>query len=327
MTAACHHAPVTSSTGPAVLATYSRSGFIEGSHAGHAVVVGADGEVLRSWGDPAHVIFPRSSNKPAQATAMVESGLDVSSRLLALAASSHSGEDVHLEAVDELLALAGLPTAALQTPADYPYSPTARDAWIRAGRAPESCAMTCSGKHAAMLLTCVLNDWPTDTYRDPAHPLQQAIRSTLERLSGESVGNVGVDGCGAPVMSLSLAGLARMASRVVQGPVGSAERRVGDAMVAYPEMVGGTGREVTTMMRAVPGLVAKDGAEGVYVAALPDGTGIAVKAEDGAERASQVALASVLVSCGVDRAALADVIEVPMLGGGAPVGAVVARIP
>ena len=98
-------------------------------------------------------------------------------------------------------------------------------------------------------------------------------------------------------------------------------------MVAHPEMVGGSGREVTSMMRAVPGLLAKDGAEGVYVAALPDGTGVAVKAEDGAERASQVALASLLVSCGVDRAALADVIEVPMLGGGVPVGAVVARIP
>jgi len=310
-----------------VLATYSRSGFIEGSHSGHAVIVDATGAVVRSWGEPTKVIFPRSCNKPAQATAMVESGLDVSSRLLALAASSHSGEAVHLDGVDELLGLAGLPVTALQTPADYPYSATERDAWLRAGLPASPRAMTCSGKHAAMLLTCVLNDWPTATYREPDHPLQVAVRATLERLAGESVRNVGIDGCGAPVMSLTLAGLARMASRVVQAPSGKSERMVANAMVAHPEMVGGSGREVTSMMRAVPGLLAKDGAEGVYVAALPDGTGVAVKAEDGAERASQVALASLLVSCGVDRAALADVIEVPMLGGGVPVGAVVARIP
>jgi L-asparaginase II len=326
MPAACHHAPVTSSSGPAVLATYSRSGFVEGVHVGHAVVVDPTGAVVRSWGDPDHVIFPRSSNKPAQATAMVEAGLDLPDRLLALAASSHSGEDFHLEAVRAVLERAGLDASALQTPADYPLDEQERDAWLRMGRGPEPLAMNCSGKHAAMLATCRVNGWPTVNYRDPVHPLQSAIRETLERLAGERVLHVGIDGCGAPVMSLTLAGLARTLSQAVQAPDASPERRVAAAMCNHPEVVGGSRRDVTAFMRAVPGLVAKDGAEGVYVAALPDGTGIAIKVEDGADRGRQVALASILVGLGVDREALAGLSSIVLLGGGSAVGEVVAAI-
>jgi L-asparaginase II len=326
MPAACHHAPVTSSSGPAVLATYSRSGFVEGVHVGHAVVVDPTGAVVRSWGDSDHVIFPRSSNKPAQATAMVEAGLDLPDRLLALAASSHSGEGFHLEAVRAVLERAGLDSSALQTPADYPLDEQERDAWLRMGRGPEPLAMNCSGKHAAMLATCRVNGWPTVNYRDPVHPLQSVIRETLERLAGERVLHVGIDGCGAPVMSLTLAGLARTLSQAVQAPDASPERRVAAAMCNHPEVVGGSRRDVTAFMRAVPGLVAKDGAEGVYVAALPDGTGIAIKVEDGADRGRQVALASILVGLGVDREALAGLSSIVLLGGGSAVGEVVAAI-
>lgn len=322
MEAACHHAAVTSSSGPVVLATYSRSGFVEGAHYGHAVVADPSGAVIRSWGDPEHVIFPRSSNKPAQATAMLEAGLDLPERLVALSASSHSGEAMHLEAVVDVLGRVGLTVADLQTPADYPLDEHERDSWVRAGRAPEPLAMNCSGKHAAMLMTCVLNDWPTATYRAVDHPLQQGIRRTIERLSGESAECTGVDGCGAPVLSLTVTGLARSLGRSVQAPAEAPERRVVTAMAAHPELVGGSRRDVTDFMRAVPGLVAKDGAEGVFVAALPDGTAIALKVEDGSDRARQVALAAILVSLGVDGSALDALATVPILGGGQRVGEV-----
>jgi L-asparaginase II len=322
MAAACHHAPMTSHSGPAVLATYTRSGFVEGAHHGYAVVVDPLGAVVRAWGDPEHVIFPRSSNKPAQATAMVEAGLDVPERLLALSASSHSGERMHLDGVDELLALGGLTADALQTPPDFPLDELERDAWVRSGAEQAPRAMNCSGKHSGMLVTCVVNEWSVATYRAPDHPLQVAVRATLERLAGEPVGHVGVDGCGAPVMSLTMAGLARTLSGAVQASPGTPERRVADAMRAHPELVGGSRRDVTAFMQAVPGLVAKDGAEGVYVAALPDGTGIAIKVDDGADRARQVVLAQLLIDLGVDEAALTALCTLPLHGGGNVVGEV-----
>lgn len=307
---------------PAVLATYTRSGFTEGVHTGHAVVVDPSGAVIRHWGDPDHVIFPRSSNKPAQAIAMVRHDLDLPEHLLALAAASHSGERFHVAGVKEILDMAGLDEGALQTPADFPLDPRARDAWVSDGRRAAPIAMNCSGKHAAMLLTCTINGWPIDTYRAADHPLQQSIRWQLEALAGEQVEHVGVDGCGAPVFSLTVTGLARSLSRAVQGEPESPARRVTSAMVAYPDFVGGTNRDVTAFMRALPGLVAKDGAEGVYVAALPDGTAVAIKAEDGSERARQVALATILVGLGADPGALEGLLTIPVLGGGAAVGQV-----
>ncbi len=307
---------------PAVLASYTRSGFTEGVHTGHAVVVDPAGAVIRHWGDPEHVIFPRSSNKPAQAIAMVRHDLDLPEHLLALSAASHSGERFHVAGVKQILDVAGLDEGALQTPADFPLDPRARDAWVSDGRRAAPIAMNCSGKHAAMLLTCTINGWPIDTYRAVDHPLQQAIRWQVEALAGEQVEHVGIDGCGAPVFSLTVTGLARSLSRAVQGEPESPARRVTSAMSAYPDFVGGTNRDVTAFMRAVPGLVAKDGAEGVYVAALPDGTAVAIKAEDGSERARQVALATILLGLGADRTALRGLLTIPVLGGGAVVGQV-----
>lgn len=295
---------------------------VEGVHVGHAVVVAPDGSVLRSWGDPEHVIFPRSSNKPAQAAAMVAAGLDLDVPLLALAAASHSGEEMHLEGVRTVLESVGLDETALQTPPDWPLDPTEREHWIRAGAVPSPIAMNCSGKHAAMLATCVINGWDPATYRERDHPLQQAVLAEVESLAGEESPLVGVDGCGAPVIALTLSGLARSMGRAVQQPSGSPARRVVDAMRAHPEMVGGSRRDVTAFMHAVPGLAAKDGAEGVYVAALADGRSIAIKSEDGTDRARQVALASLLVSLGVDRAALEPLLALPLLGGGRVVGQV-----
>jgi L-asparaginase II len=290
------------------------------------VVVAPDGSMVESWGDAEHVIFPRSSNKPAQATALVRLGLDLPPHLLALAASSHSGEDFHLEGARAILATAGLDASSLQTPPDFPLDEQERDAWVREGRAQEPIAMNCSGKHSAMLATCVINGWSLDDYRDPQHPLQQSIQQEIESLAGEPVAHVGVDGCGAPVLSLSVVGLARSLSRSMTADVDAPERRVLTAMAAHPEYVGGTRRDVTDLMRAVPGLVAKDGAEGVFVAALPNGTAVALKIEDGSDRARQVAMAAILVRHGVDRGALASLLEIPMLGGGEPVGRVTSPI-
>lgn len=318
---ACHHSAVTTPA-PAVIASYTRSGFTESDHHGHAVVVDASGAVIRSWGDPDHVIFPRSAAKPAQAAAMVRNGLDLPDHLLALAAASHGGERIHLAGVHEILALAHLGEDALQTPVDYPLDPRERDVWVSDGRHPSRIAMTCSGKHAAMLLTCQVNGWPIDTYCDPRHPLQQAIRWQVEALAGEAVQHVGVDGCGAPVMAVSVTGLARTLSRTMTEEEHAPARRVGQAMVAYPEFVGGGHSDVTQLMRAVPGLVAKQGFEGVGAAALPDGTAVAVKVEDGSERARQVSVAAVLAGLGIDRTALEPFLTIPVLGGDDVVGQV-----
>lgn len=313
----------------AVLATYSRSGFVEGEHRGHAVVVDASGAVMQSWGDPNRSIMARSSAKPIQATAMVRSGLELPEEFLALAASSHSGEGRHLSGVVRILESAGLTSAALQTPADYPLDPWARDAWVQSGRRPAPIAMNCSGKHAAMLATCVVNGWTIENYRDPDHPLQRAILDDVRRLTGNEVTKMGVDGCGAPVHVMTVTGLARSLAVAITSEPGSAERRVVDAMRKHPEMVGGTRRDVTAFMRAVPGLVVKDGAEGVYVAALPDGRAIAIKVDDGSARGRQVALASILQALspeGADMVALAGLAHLAMMGGGRPVGEVVSPL-
>jgi L-asparaginase II len=181
--------------------------------------------------------------------------------------------------------------------------------------------MNCSGKHAAMLATCVVNGWPTGTYRHPDHPLQEAIAGTVADLAGESIDVSGVDGCGAPVFGLSLTGLAR-AFRVIAVAEEGPEHRVAQAIRSYPEWLGGTTRDVTAVIAGVPGLVAKDGAEGVYAAALPDGRAVALKVEDGAARARPAVLAAALQRLGVDAPVLTQMANMPVLGGGDPVGAV-----
>src|SRR4051812_715757 len=258
-------------------------------------------------------MFPRSSVKPLQATAMLEAGWQPSDDAqIALACASHSGEDAHIEVVRRILASVDLDASALQNTPDLPLNEAAAHALLRAGGDKDALHQNCSGKHAAMLATCVANDWPIDTYRDPQHPLQQHIRNTVERLAGEPVAAVAVDGCGAPLFAISLVGLARAFAAVADGPVA-------DAMRAHSELVGGTGRDVTTGMRDVEGLVAKDGAEGVYAAALPDGRAAALKITDGAGRARPPVLAWALEQLGVDAAATEHLREVRVLGHGEPV--------
>jgi L-asparaginase II len=312
-----------------VIAEVIRSGFEESRHRGSAVLLGADGhEVLFRVGEIAVPMFPRSANKPIQAAAMRACGLALEGELLALASASHSGEDFHITGVRKILASAGLGEDALQCPPALPLDEAALWQFLGAGGRPDRVHMNCSGKHAAMLATCIAAGWPTQTYRDPDHPLQREIKTALGRLAGEAPAATGTDGCGAPLFALSLTGLARAFGSLVLAAPGSAERTVADAVRAHPEWTSGTNRSERALHEAVPGLLIKSGAEGVQAFALADGRAGAVKIEDGTPRAIPaitVALLRILGADqgeGVDRAALDQIAEVPVLGGGQVVGGI-----
>lgn len=313
-------APLLREPGHAPVAHLIRGGVVEGVHYGSVVVLGADGAVRRQVGDIEAAFYPRSALKPVQAVAMLRAGLPLDGDLLSLAAASHSGEERHLAGARRILERAGLAEDDLRNVPDMPYGPAVRDAWVREGRQPSRLAQNCSGKHAAMLWTAKLNGWSLDDYLDPGHPLQQVIAETVEDLTGQRVARVTVDGCGAPLFAVSLHGLARAAARLTTGAPGSPEARVADAMRDHAELASGTGRDVAALMRAVPGLLAKDGFEGVQIAALPDGSAVAVKIADGADRARVPVAAAALTHAGVDPALLTAFAGEPLLGGGRQVG-------
>ncbi|MGW3204159.1 asparaginase [Streptomyces sp. NPDC001135] len=315
-------APVVREPLHAPVAHLVRGGVVEGIHYGSVVVLGADGRVQFQLGDIEAAFYPRSAVKPLQAVAMLRAGLPLDGELLSLAAASHSGEERHLAGTRRILELAGLTEDDLRNVPDMPFDPAVRDAWVREGRTPSRLAQNCSGKHAAMLWTARLNGWSLEDYLDPEHPLQQAIEEIVEDLTGQRVARVTVDGCGAPLFSISLHGLARALSRITSAAPGTPEARVADAMRAHAEMASGAGRDVAALMRAVPGLLTKDGFEGVQVAALPDGRAIAVKIADGANRARIPVAAAALARAGVDPELLTEFAGEPLLGGGEPVGCV-----
>nr|WP_029290844.1 asparaginase [Cellulomonas sp. HZM] len=291
------------------LARVVRGGVVESVHLGHLVVLAPDGSTRLALGDPEVVVWPRSSLKPVQATGMLEAGLDVADEHLALVCASHNGEPAHLDVVRAILADAGLDESALQNTPDWPLDPDA--AWSARPGGPRPLTQNCSGKHAGMLATCVAAGWSTDDYLAPGHPLQQHLRATTERLTGAPVEHVTVDGCGAPLFSSTLVGLARSFTRL--------DPRVVVATSGFPWFVAGTGRDATTFMQAVPGLVAKDGADGVYAAGLPDGSALAFKVLDGSSRPRPALLAAALRAAGADPG---DLGRTPVLGHGVPVGAV-----
>ncbi|HEX5089576.1 MAG TPA: asparaginase [Nocardioides sp.] len=316
---------------PVVVAEVVRSGFVEGHHRGSVVALSSDGSPAWSVGDTTGPVLPRSCNKPLQALGMVRLGLDLPPDLLALVCASHSGEPFHLDGVRRILELGGLGVDALQTPKDYPLDDAAKVAAIRAGDEPSSLAMNCSGKHAGMLLTCVVNGWDTASYRSPDHPLQQGIARTFAEATGEQVAVTAVDGCGAPLLSTSLTGLAR-AFRTLAVAADGPERRIADAIRAHPAHVSGTTRDELKLLTAIPGAIGKAGAEACYAVALPDGRAYALKIDDGGARARPVVMAEALrrdgvpTGSGVDAAALDDTGRVPVLGAGEPVGEIRAML-
>ena len=308
-------------TADPVLVEIVRNGFVEGTHRGRLVLLGADGSVQLRVGDIERPILPRSSNKPMQAVGLLDAGSTLHGEDLALAASSHAGERFHVDAVRKILSDVGLEESALGTPPALPFDERARLAHQCAGGTAQPIFSDCSGKHAAMLAVCIRNGWDLESYLDPRHPVQTVIRDAIERLAGEPIGAEAVDGCGAPLLGISLLALARSLRACVRAEPGSHPRLVADAMRTHPEFVGGTKSTDTRAMRAVPGLIAKTGAEAVHVAALPDGRALAFKISDGAMRAVPVVLAEALRRLGVRSAPLDRLGESPLTGGGVPVGA------
>ncbi len=283
-----------------LVAQTHRNGQVESQHFGTVVALNPDGSVAFSVGDPTAIVFPRSSIKPLQATAMVEAGLTLPPRLLALACASHDGRPEHLAAAREILATAGLDESSLGNLIDYPLDDTEREQAIRDGKQRTSLQMNCSGKHASMLATCVAAGWPTDkSYLLPEHPVQRHITDLIPTLAGEPAAHIGVDGCGAPAHALSLLGLARAFRTIATAAAGTAAHQVAHAMASHPLMVGGPTRDVTLLMQGVPGLVAKDGAEAVFAVGLADGRAVAIKISDGANRARPPVMRAALERLGV----------------------------
>ncbi|MFC4223197.1 asparaginase [Lysinibacter cavernae] len=287
----------------AQLAVVTRSGFVESRHAGSAVVLDADGEILRELGNPRALIYPRSCLKPLQALAVMTSGVQLLPELSVIAMASHSGTADHLALVQQILNLADLDASALQCPADIPADRAARSEVLREGLEPSPMFMNCSGKHAAMLLACVVNDWPIETYLEPTHPLQLHIKDTVQRFTGEKISVTGVDGCGAPVFAVTIVGLARATRRLITSsttspfPLHRLAAELYKNALAHGWILDGQGRPNTVVINEL-GVFAKFGAEGVMIMGAPNGTSVALKVLDGNLRAATVASLELLVETG-----------------------------
>lgn len=313
------------------LAVADRSGFVESRHVGAAIVLDADGVTTRTLGDVDAAILPRSSLKPLQALACLTAGAPLEGERLALATASHSGTDRHVAVVREILAAAGLEESTLRCPPAWPGDTRARDELVRELASPQRVRMNCSGKHAAMLLTCVTAGWDTAGYLDPAHPLQLHIREVVERLIGSRVSHTAVDGCGAPVFAMSLTGLGRAVHRVGTSSERSpfALHRLAGTLVRtvreHPWAIDGPGRPDTIVIERL-GVFAKGGAEGVMVMVAPDGTTVALKILDGSGRAATAVALTLLVQAGAlprsETAAVLAELPLTVSGGGEPVGAI-----
>ncbi|WP_238334911.1 asparaginase [Kribbella amoyensis] len=298
------------------MADVIRGGFVESRHFGMAVALDPDGRVVFATGDVDAVILPRSTAKPLQAVGCLIAGAELDAEETAIAAGSHTGEDRHVALVDRMLKSAGLDHDALGCPPDQPEDEETRHRLIAQGIKPAPIRMNCSGKHAAMLKATA----DPATYLSPEAPVQRTIRAEIDRLTGAPTSIVTVDGCGAPLFDSPLIGLARAFSQLAQAEPDTADRRVADAMRRYPELVGGHGHVNTEVMRSLPGVIAKGGAEGVIAMATEDGYAVAVKVIDGNPRATTLLALSLLEKCGLDTTPATHLKATPILGGGTPVG-------
>ena len=264
-----------------ILATVTRGGIAESLHLGHLIVLNADGSTDISKGSPELPIFPRSAVKSLQASAMLKAGLTVSDEEIAIICASHSGAQSHIDLVIKMLEKRDMPISSLKNAVDKPLGEKEKIAWGE--KIASQLAQNCSGKHAGMLIACKQNGWDMATYLDMNHPLQIAIKNEIELLAGEKVSASTFDGCGAPLFAISLNGLARSISNLVKSNE-AVHKQIVSACTTYPELVAGEGRLTTRMMKAVPGLFMKEGAEGIEVCALSDGRVIALKIIDGSWR-------------------------------------------
>jgi len=302
-----------------ILATVTRGGVAESLHLGHLIVLNADGSTCISKGAPELPIFPRSAVKSLQASAMLKAGLTVSDEELAVICASHSGAQSHIDLVIKMLEKRDIPISALKNAVDKPLGEKEKIAWGE--KAASQLAQNCSGKHAGMLITCQQNGWDMATYLEMKHPLQIAIKNEIEELVGEKVFAPTFDGCGAPLFAISLTGLARSISNLVKSNE-AAHRQIVTACITYPELVAGEGRLTTRMMKAVPGLFMKEGAEGIEVCAFADGRVIAIKIIDGSWRPVAPIIMEIFKRWGV----LVPDESVKIYGGGSVIGEVIANI-
>ena len=302
-----------------ILATVTRSGIAESLHLGHLIVLNADGSTYLSKGSPELPIFPRSAVKSLQASAMLKAGLTVSNEELAIICASHSGAESHIDLVIKMLEKRDIPIAALKNAVDKPLGEKEKIAWGE--KDASQLAQNCSGKHAGMLITCQQSGWDMATYLDINHPLQIAIKNEIEELASEKISAVSIDGCGAPLFAISLIGLARAISNLVKSK-DDVYQQIFSACTKYPELVAGDKRLTTRMMRGVPGLFMKEGAEGVQVCALSDGRVIAIKIIDGSWRPVAPIIMEVFKRWGVE---MPDE-SVKIFGGASVIGAVIANI-
>ena len=308
----------------------TRGGMVESCHRGAAVVMDAKGNAVHAWGEIERIVYPRSAIKPLQALAVVETGaaeaFAVTDAELALASASHSGQPQHMDVVLAWLKRIGFGANDLECGAHEPLDPETTKARVRAGESPGPADNNCSGKHAGMLTTAKHLGEETAGYTRPGHPVQQRLRAILTDIGGADLSQApeGTDGCGIPVFGMPLSAMARAMARMADTgglEAGRAEAagRIVTAMISNPLLVSGRGRFDTIAMEAANGAFAvKTGAEGVHGAILPRlGLGVAVKIDDGARRAAQVAMAAILDYLGVldgeAKVALAGFLETPVL--------------
>ena len=297
----------------AVLAQLVRSGLVESTHSGHLILISSDGTDLLTLGDVDAEMYPRSAIKSLQAAAMVRSGLNLNDEQLALVCASHGGTVRHQEVALEILQSVGLTESDLQNTPDRPLDHEARIAW--GAKPATSLAANCSGKHAGMLATCVTNGWDIKNYLDIDHPLQIAIAKEITELTGQKINRVSTDGCGAPLFSMSTRSIAVAARnmRINNDPIFT---KLINACLKHPEMILAEGAFDTRIMRAVPGLFVKGGAESVMLASLPDGRAIAWKISDGSNRVNGPLMKAALAKFGIT----IEGEDIDVLGGGTLVG-------
>ena len=289
---------------PVPLVEVSRGDLLESMHTGHAVICDDTGQIVEAWGDPSQLIYPRSSCKMVQALPLLESGAadraGLTTEQLALACASHSGARIHTDRVQAWLKDLDLTDDAFRCGPQWPqYEPDLHD-MIRADDAPCQYHNNCSGKHSGFL-TLARDMGAGPEYIDIDHPVQRACQEAFERATGEDSPGYGIDGCSAPNFQTTVLGLARAMARFAAAPEGSAEERLRTAMMLHPELVAGEGRSCTRLMRAMGSAAAiKTGAEAVFIAILPEKKmGVALKITDGSTRASECAIAALLVRLGV----------------------------
>lgn len=295
-------------TKPEAMTEIWRGERLESLHSGHAVICDAGGGIRRAWGDPGAEIYPRSSCKMVQALPLLTSGAAAKYGLgaehLALACASHDGAHMHTGRVRAWLGALGLGEGDLRCGPQMPDDTEARYGLIRDFAEPDQTHNNCSGKHTGFLtLTRHMGAGPD--YVEIGHPVQQAVLEAFEEVTGAPSPGFGLDGCSAPNFRTTLHGLARAMAWFATARDRTDRQSVAaghlfDAMVRHPELVAGEGRACTALMRAMSGRVAvKTGAEGVFVAILPEQRlGVALKIVDGATRASECAIAAILTGLG-----------------------------